>query len=633
MTRSPTLPFLVPLLAAFVLGLLLLATLQFYWVGQVSEGERARMRANLELGARRFAEDFDRELARLYLTLQMDAATLRTDDWERYARRYDSWLRSTPYPELVADIYLAEVNQIGRLRIRRFDPSTRRFVEASWTPDLVTLRRRFERAYRTTLRDTGTTGQGVAVVAAEVPALAIEVSRSWLLSDRQDLGINADLLFSELMLHGNDRNCVRCASADAAEPLFAHTIVVLDKAYVQENLLPTLAERYFPASSSLDFNLAVVSRGERPALVYGSDQRLKTEDFAVGDAAQPLFDVSYADLNQLLLDGNYQSPSVDEQDEYERIAIGVLDLSTARRAAGAAEDSGAWQLVVKHRAGSLEAATAGLRLRYLALSFGTLLLLAGSAAFLLLSARRAQRLAQQQIAFASAVSHELRSPLAVICSAGENLADGVVDDAQRARQYGSVIYNEGRRLTDMIEQVLAFAATQSGQRAYRLQPMDVVELVESALATALPQTHPQPVDVQISRPLPLIEGDAIALRRAVQNLLSNALKYGRPPFCVTVDLVYIDYASEIRISVADHGPGIPSADLEYLFDPFYRGSNAIAAQAPGSGLGLHLVKHTVEAHGGRVSVTTAPGSGICFILHLPVRGDTYAWPVHGPASI
>jgi signal transduction histidine kinase len=405
--------------------------------------------------------------------------------------------------------------------------------------------------------------------------------------------------------------------------LFAHTIVVLDRSYLHKRLLPTLAERYFPSTTSLDLNLAVLSRGERPGLVYSSDATRGLEDFAIGDAHQGLFDVSYADLNQLLLDENYQAPAIDEQDEYERIAIGVLDLSASRQTAPDAGDSGAWQLVVKHRAGSLEAATAGLRLRYLALSFGTLLLLAGSAAFLLLSARRAQRLAQQQIAFASAVSHELRSPLAVICSAGENLADGVVDDAQRARQYGSVIYNEGRRLTDMVEHVLAFAATQSGQRAYSWQPVDVVEIVEGALGAVAPQLQQQQarLDVLISRPLPLIEADAIALRRAVQNLLSNALKYGRSPICVTAELIAGEAHAEIQICVADHGAGIENGDLAHLFEPFYRGSNAIAAQTPGSGLGLHLVKHAIEAHGGRVSVVSAPGSGACFTLHLPVRGD------------
>ncbi|NJM07220.1 HAMP domain-containing histidine kinase [Candidatus Gracilibacteria bacterium] len=217
----------------------------------------------------------------------------------------------------------------------------------------------------------------------------------------------------------------------------------------------------------------------------------------------------------------------------------------------------------------------------------------------------------------------MRSPLAVICSAGENLADGVVDDAQRARQYGTVISNEGRRLTDMVEQVLAFAATQSGQRAYNLQNTDVVEVVESALCTFTSQIQQQQalVDVHINGPLPLIKGDASALRRAVQNVLSNALKYGRSPVRVTVDLIAAEPRHEIQISVADQGPGVAGTDLEHIFEPFYRGNNAIAAQAPGSGLGLHLVKHTVEAHGGRITVHNAPGSGACFTLHLPVSAD------------
>src|SRR5262249_35603336 len=122
-----------------------------------------------------------------------------------------------------------------------------------------------------------------------------------------------------------------------------------------------------------------------------------------------------------------------------------------------------WQLVLTHQAGSLDVAVQKARDKNLAIGFGILLLLGVSVALTLLSAQRERRLAQQQMQFVSAVSHELRTPLAVICSAGENLADGVVQDSERARKYGTLVRNEGHRLAEMVEQVLDFAGIQSGK--------------------------------------------------------------------------------------------------------------------------------------------------------------------------
>src|SRR5688572_1041852 len=99
-------------IAALVL-LVLLASLQYYWVGQVSVGERERMRASLRVGATRFSEDFDRELARIYLSLQMDAATMRDQAWKDYARRYNHWFATAPYPRLVGDVYLVQIYENG----------------------------------------------------------------------------------------------------------------------------------------------------------------------------------------------------------------------------------------------------------------------------------------------------------------------------------------------------------------------------------------------------------------------------------------------------------------------------------------------------------------------------------------
>lgn len=609
----------LPLLIAAMVALGLLATLQYHWVSQVSAGEHERRQANLSLSAQRISEDFNRELARAYLTFQVDASTLRDKAWARFARRYERWQASAPYPGLVRELYIVEVNQIGRVKLSRYDPAHGRFEAETWPYEMLSVRRDFERTYRQIFASTDPVQVNIPPVDGTVPALVVPVARPGLLSVQQDLGIDADLLFSDMLFPGTFQRCMRCPPELYDTPLIAHTLVILDEEYIAGKMLPALAERYFPAASGLDYHLAVIDRANPNRLIFRSDARFSPMGQSEVDVRVSLFELSYDDLNALMLASDPRLEDEETASAGGRLAIGVLgrpgDPSGEQVEAG-----GQWELLIKHRAGSLDAAVGALRMRNLLISFGTLLLLGGSVAMLLLSTRRAQRLAHQQIEFASAVSHELRTPLAVICSAGENLADGLVHDPQKARQYGLVISNEGRRLAEMVEQVLAFAGAHSGRQRYACQPVEVAEVVQGALAAMQHQLREGGycVDLCLPAELPRVEGDAIALRRALQNLLSNAMKYGGADGWIGVEITALAERGELRISVSDHGDGVDAADLPHIFEPFYRGRRAAATQAHGSGLGLSLVRNCIEAHGGRVSVENLPGRGACFTLHLPL---------------
>ncbi len=176
-----------------------------------------------------------------------------------------------------------------------------------------------------------------------------------------------------------------------------------------------------------------------------------------------------------------------------------------------------------------------------------------------------------------------------------------------------MIDGEGRRLTDMVEQVLAFAGAQSGQARYVLQRTEVAPLVEGAIQAMQHQLREggYSLDLTVAPGLPPIEADSIALRRSLQNLISNAIKYGGEARWIGVDVSLGPSArgAELPIRVADRGPGIEPGDLPHLFEPFYRGHAAVAMQAHGSGLGLSLVRNAVEAHGGRIAVESEPGRG------------------------
>ena len=302
----------------------------------------------------------------------------------------------------------------------------------------------------------------------------------------------------------------------------------------------------------------------------------------------------------------------------EKGALPPLTVPTGAAAARpTATGSAHWTLLVKHPAGSLEAAVNAARRRNLILSSSILSVLGASVALLVLSTRRAQQLAHQQMEFVAAVSHELRTPLAVIRSAAENLADGVVKDDEQIRKYGDLVRNEGRRLTEMVEQILEFAGIQSGQRGFALRPVPIAPMLHDIVdsSRALIDAAGMSVEYTIDEPLPPVLGDDAALRRVFQNLLSNAIKYGRAGGWIGVRAWHA--GREVHITIADRGAGIAASEQSRIFEPFYRAPGVVAAQIQGAGLGLSLVKRIVEAHGGGITVSSTAGSGTEFTVALP----------------
>ncbi len=235
------------------------------------------------------------------------------------------------------------------------------------------------------------------------------------------------------------------------------------------------------------------------------------------------------------------------------------------------------------------------------------------------------KLAGMQMDFAASVSHELRTPLAVLCSAVDNIADGVVTSKEQMAKYGAVIRNQSRQINGLISQVLLFASTQDGKSSYVMRPMSVSEVIESAVnsATELAQKSGFIIEQRVAPSLPRVMGDAAALSQCLQNLISNALKYGEKGKWIAIDAACEEsreryHHKEIRISVYDRGKGIEPAELQRIFEPFYRTPSAIAEQIHGTGLGLPIAKSLAESMGGRLSVTSEVGVGTVFTVRLPV---------------
>jgi signal transduction histidine kinase len=297
-------------------------------------------------------------------------------------------------------------------------------------------------------------------------------------------------------------------------------------------------------------------------------------------------------------------------------------LETAAPASG-------WQLIVRHRrGGALGAFVAEMHRRDLAIGFGVLLLLVISVGMLILTSRRAHRLAKLQMEFVTAVSHELRSPLTIISSAAENIAEGVVETRDQVTQYGSVIERQARRLSRLVEEILLFAATTEKRHRYASIELDVADIIDSALtATAdLVEASQFTVELDTQVDLPKVVGDRFALSQCLQNLITNALKYGGAARWIGVRArIEMDHRTregkEIQISVSDRGIGIDESDLPHIFEPFYRSPSVTAAQIYGTGLGLSLAKSISESMSGRLTVVSSPAKGSTFTLHLPCAAE------------
>ncbi|MDW5595073.1 ATP-binding protein [Conexibacter stalactiti] len=215
-----------------------------------------------------------------------------------------------------------------------------------------------------------------------------------------------------------------------------------------------------------------------------------------------------------------------------------------------------------------------------------------------------------------AVSHDLRSPLTAIATAGEALSSPSLTDAERD-ELAAAVTGEAQRLSRLVDKLLDLSRLQGGAAAPRPDWVSV----EEVLRVAIDETpHAAGFNVGIDRDLPLVRADAAQLERAFANLLENAARYGGDhPVAVRARAV----GHRLLIRIVDRGPGIHGRELERVFEPFYRAPDVRGDGHVGSGLGLAVVRGFVEANGGRVWAESLPGQGTTFVVELPL-GDAPA---------
>jgi signal transduction histidine kinase len=640
----------VPLVLACVL--IFLAHLQYRWSSEASVATSNRLRADLQRSLMDFREDLNRELATMCLELQMEPAPV-SQSARMMVDKLHQWQRTAAYPGLVANVYLwqvpgKEASRRAGSPLLRLVPEEGRLREVPWPADLNHVRQ--------LLSQSDLPEPAEAPERAPLPSNATHADRPNEASSRELPRPAYSFPPSRYPASGYHPNFPLPGLMDPSISLFvfpasrslfpenhaatarAWLLVELDANVLRGQVFPKLVSRYFGDPRTSDYEVAIVGGSDgQPQVMYSSAGGFGESKQTRADDALNLFGPPG------LTHGQAPPPrprSFDAFSSSERAAIRT-------QMAGASGDPFVgtprqpwmapirfepvhtrpgdrdWQVEVRNRKGSVEVAVQELRRRDLAVSFGVLLVLAATMTLIIFTSQRARRLAALQIDFVAGVSHELRTPIAAILSAAENIVDGVVASQQQMIHYGEIISSQAKQLNHLVEQVLRFSATRAKTPDYNLRPLDVSEVMARTLenTASILQAAGAKVECQIEPNLPPVAGDFEILSQCLQNLITNAVKYGGQDKRVGIRVHVLALggrASEIEISVADRGIGIAREEMKQIFDPFYRSPKVAASQIHGTGLGLSLAKSFVEGVGGRLTVRSEVGKGSTFTVHLPV---------------
>ncbi len=237
------------------------------------------------------------------------------------------------------------------------------------------------------------------------------------------------------------------------------------------------------------------------------------------------------------------------------------------------------------------------------------------------AAAREVRVAELKSNFVASVSHDLKTPLALIQLFAETLELGRVRTPERAQEYYGIINGEAKKLTRLIENILDFSRMEAGLRPYRMEPADLQESVGKVLSRMATQFSQGNFEVKatIEPNLPRILADEGAAEQAIENLLANAMKYSGDAKTIEVDARRAD--GHIVVSVTDHGIGISRREQARIFRKFYRVQRELGGGPQGTGLGLAIVDHTMRGHGGFVQVESDTDHGSTFSLHFPIPSE------------
>ena len=628
------------LIGACCLTLAILGSVQFSWIKRANDDQQQQVMAAVRFSIRVFNRSLLREVSHLLTVFRAEPSWDPSDRARRLAESHFVWHESSSHGPAIKRILFHDASDQAKPRLVEL-----KLAEQRWEPI------RPEHGHQdleVRLQSTSSRHRRV-------------ISTPWL---------------STWLYYPDYSALVRPVATLAREPasgkrelVFAGYLVLqLDFEHIRQHILPALVRRHFRAmSGNLLFDVAFVVDDEATDIYRSERADMSDPDvgaepsvsdasaWSAGDYQLVAGSSEMAGVRRqvLLAMGSVPNP-VEKVGGIQRVALrssvpdsDAIEIARHPRSRRRAEDSAGetvvlpftpdrarlflagdrqhrLEVVVKHVDGSLDEVFALRYRRSLAMGLGLLLLLGGAMALVVVSLRRASRLASMRLEFATAVSHELRTPVAAIRAMGDNIAEGVLGTNEKALGYGKLIRDEGRRLSEMIEQTLKLVSLDSGSDRYDVVPVDTAAVVDDAVKHARPIIDRAGFVLERSDAgdIPPVLADETALKQSLGNLLSNAVKYGLPGRWVKLEVAATngDEEPEVEISVHDRGPGVPPKEVRSIFEPYYRSVRVNDSKVPGSGLGLNLAKRMVHGMGGRLTLRSVPGQGSVFTIHLPVAG-------------
>lgn len=612
-----------------------IAVLQYRWIKQIDTAMEVRARSNLESLIIQWDHDFYSGFYSICGALQLGLDSGAHDNWVDYLQRYSNWSNRHAqqgsienlhlHRAMISKIYIWETSESANPTLFLVNPDDNRIDEAAIPPLLQPLLSRLrERSQNlpAALRAWELPGSPQSTLeSASQPQPSDGLRHAyegWQLDERTPAIVHP-------LVHRAPSSSQLETPPPRDDGPVDWLVIVLDFDTIQKKILPQLANRYFAGQQGLDYKLAVIAAGKPQRVIYSSDPNFPDQDSPAYDSTMNIFGQppKIGDSQLWELHKNHELPQRD--DLPSMTGPGWLWFPVIQYQSGTAP----WMLVVQRRIGSIDAVANRVWRTNLITGLAVLLLLAASVGLVVVATRRVQRLALLQMNFVTAVSHELRTPLAIMLSAAENIADGVVEKPWEVREHGRIITGQGHRLSDLVDRILLFAASGTGENFQSCRPVQVGEIVEQVLQNLAEPLRLAEIRVEHNIPsdLPCVSTDPCVLCQCLQNLVVNAMKYRGQSSWIGISAElheFDDSSSEIQIHVQDRGIGIHESELKRIFEPFYRSPEVLGSHVQGTGLGLAVVQRGITEMGGRVTVSSAVGVGSTFTVCLPVAESPLA---------